>query len=106
MYAIIEDSGTQIRVSEGDVIRIDVRELAEDQQQITFDRVLAIGGDDDQAPVFGEPVIEGASVSAELVEAVRSDRVPVVKFKRRKNYRRRKSHRQNLLEVKITGISR
>ena len=45
MYAIIEDSGTQIKVSEGDVIRVDVRDLPDDAATLTFDRVLMVGGE-------------------------------------------------------------
>lgn len=104
MYAIIEDSGTQIKVSEGDLIKIAVRDLPAENPSITFDRVLLVGGGEGAAKI-GSPVLEGAKVTAELVKQDRTDRVPVVKFKRRRNYTRRKSHRQDYLQVKITGIS-
>ena len=103
MYAIIEDSGTQIMVSEGDVIKVAVRDLPPDAATVTFGRVLMIGGDLKETKV-GDPVINGAKVTADVLAEGRTKRVPVVKFKRRKNYTRRKSHRQDYLKVQITSI--
>lgn len=102
MYAIIEDSGTQIKVSEGDVIRVDLRELPENAASLTFDRVLLIGGEGE--PRIGAPVLEGAKVTADILAEDVSEKVEVVKFRRRKNYRRRVGHRQHYIQVKITGI--
>ena len=105
MYAIIEDSGTQIKVSEGDVIKVALREGIEEQVSINFDRVLLVGDETGQNPPrIGTPLLEGARVNGDILSQERTDRVPVVKFKRRKNYRRRKSHRQDYLKVKITAI--
>lgn len=105
MYAIIEDSGTQIKVSEGDVIRIDTRDLPDGGEvpSVTFDRVLLVGGENVEAKV-GQPVLEGATVTADVLNEDVSDKVEVIKFKRRKNYRRRKGHRQHYIQVKITSI--
>lgn len=103
MYAIIEDSGTQIKVSEGDEIRVAVRDVASDQATLTFDRVLLVGGDGE--PKIGEPVIAGATVTADIVGQDRTDKVPVVKFKRRKGYKRMNTHRQDYIQVRITGIN-
>jgi len=103
MYAIIEDSGSQIRVSEGDVIKIDRRELADDAATLTFDRVLYVGGDGE--PKIGAPLVEGATVEADILEEGRDKKVEVVKFKRRKDYRRRAGHRQPFIKVKVTKIS-
>lgn len=105
MYAIIEDSGTQIKVSEGDVIRIDTRDLPEGGEvpTVTFDRVLLVGGEGVEAKI-GQPVLDGAKVTADVLNEDVSDKVEVVKFKRRKNYRRRKGHRQHYIQVKITAI--
>ncbi len=104
MYAIIEDSGTQIKVSEGDVIEVDHR----DQEQgstLLFEKVLAVGdtGSDDAARV-GRPYLDGASVSAEVVEKFKTDKLHVIKFKRRKGYMRKQGHRQRFLRVKIADI--
>ncbi|WP_432797719.1 50S ribosomal protein L21 [Poriferisphaera sp. WC338] len=103
MYAIIEDSGTQIKVSEGDVIKIDKRELAEDTASITFDKVLLVGGEGEAK--IGEPVLAGASVEADVLEEGRDEKINVVKFKRRKGYKRNMGHRQSYIKVKVTKIS-
>ena len=104
MYAIIEDSGTQIKVAEGDIIKIDPRDLADDAASVTFDRVLMVGGGDDDAKI-GAPLVGGATVTADILEEGRGEKVSVVKFKRRKTYKRMKSHRQDFIKVQITGIS-
>ena len=105
MYAIIEDSGTQIKVSQGDVIEIDHRDH-DQKTTLVFDKVLAIGDahSDDPARV-GRPYVDGASVSAEVVECFKTDKLYVIKFKRRKGYRRKVGHRQDMLRVKIDSIS-
>lgn len=102
MYAIIEDSGSQIKVSEGDVIKVDLRDLPDDAVAIEFDRVMMVGGD---SPKIGEPILDGAKVTGEILAEEREDKVEIIKFRKRKNYRRRRGHRQSYLRVKITGIS-
>lgn len=102
MYAIIEDSGTQIRVGEGEVFHVDVRDLEEGQNTLEFDKVLLVGGDE---PRLGAPYVDGAKVTAEVVDRVRDDKINVIKFKRRKGYRRKHGHRQSYLKLKVTGIS-
>ncbi len=104
MYAIIEDSGTQIKVSEGDVVELDVRKYDESKPEITFDRVLA-AGDGQQAAKVGTPYLDGASVTGEILDAFRGPKVDVIKYKRRKGYRVKKGHRQPLLRVKINAIN-
>ena len=103
MYAVIEDSGTQIKVAQGDVIKIDKRELAEDAASITFDRVMLVAGDGDAK--IGEPYVAGASVSADIIEEGREKKVEIFKHKRRKDYYRHKGHRQSYIKVKVTGIN-
>ena len=102
MYAVIQDSGSQYKVSEGDVIRIDLRELDENTSTIAFDKVLMIGGEGE--PRIGAPLLDGAKVNAEVLTEVRGDKITIIKYKRRKNYRRKAGHRQRFLRVKITGI--
>ena len=105
MYAIIEDSGTQIKVSEGDVIDVDLRERADDSP-IKFERVLAIGDtSSEDAARVGMPYIDGASVTAEVIEEIKEDKIHVIKFKRRKGYKRKTGHRQSYLKVKINEIT-
>ena len=102
MYAVIEDAGTQIKVSEGDEIKVAVRETAADAATVLFDRVVMVG-DGAQAKI-GQPYVEGAKVTADILGQEQTDRIPVVKFKRRKGYMRQKTHRQDYLAVKITSI--
>ncbi len=103
MYAIIEDSGTQIKVNEGDVVEIDNRDV-EAGASITFDRVVMVS-DGDGKSTLGLPYVDGASVSAEVIEKTKGEKLDVIKFKRRKGYRRKTGHRQQYVSVKITGIS-
>ena len=104
MYAIIEDSGTQIKVAQGDVIKIDSRPLEADASSLTFNRVMYLGNPEGEATI-GQPLVEGASVTADILEEGRGDKVMVVKFRRRKTYKRVKGHRQNYIKVQITGIN-
>ena len=114
MYAIIEDSGTQIRVSEGEVIRVALRELPPDVATITFDKVLLVGdapkadAKADAAPVapakIGAPYVGGAKVTGDVLAQEKTDRVMAWRYRRRKNVLRRKGHRQSYLKVKITAI--
>lgn len=103
MYAVIEDSGTQIKVEQGDEIKIDVRELAVDAATLTFDKIMLIGGEGDAK--IGAPYVTGATVEADILEEARGDKVEIWKFRRRKNYIRHKGHRQNYLKVKVTSIN-
>ena len=104
MYAVIADSGSQIKVSEGDIIRVDLRELDGDQTTLEFDNVLLVAGDG-VAPKIGTPNVEGAKVTADVLTEVKGDKITIIKFRRRKNYRRKQGHRQRFLRVKITGIT-
>ncbi|MFT3786603.1 MAG: 50S ribosomal protein L21 [Tepidisphaeraceae bacterium] len=107
MYAIIEDSGTQFKVTPGDKIRID-RPLADhptivDGKTVTFDRVLLVGGEG--AAKIGQPVVAGATVTAEVLRSLKDKKVIVEKYNRRKRYHRKQGHRQNYVEVKISAIN-
>ncbi len=103
MYAIVEDSGTQIKVAEGDIIDIDVRDLEKDASSITFDRVLALK-DGDGSATLGTPYIDGMNVTAEIIEERLGEKIDVIKFKRRKGYKRKQGHRQKYLRVRVSGI--
>lgn len=100
MYAVVVAGGKQHRVREGDLLRVEKVE-GDVGSSVTLDRVLMIGGDD---PVFGMPVVEGASVTAEIVRQGKSRKVLVFKKKRRKNYRRMYGHRQPFTHLRVTGI--
>ena len=102
MYAVIETGGKQYRVEQGDVIDVELIERSgEESSKITFDRVLMLGGD---SPVVGKPVVEGAQVTAKVVDPVRGPKIRVFKKKRRKGYKRLNGHRQDLLRVRIDKI--
>lgn len=105
MYAIIEDSGCQIKVSPGDVVDIDPRsgEGEPEGGRITFDRVLAIGGGDAAASI-GRPYLSGASVTAAVLGDALGPKLRIVKYKRRKGYRKTIGHRQEALRVRIEAI--
>jgi large subunit ribosomal protein L21 len=104
--AIIRTGGQQYRVSEGDVLRI--ASLSGDAgQAIVFDEVLALGGDPatGSPAAIGQPLVKGATVTAQIVHHGRGEKLVVFKFRRRKRYKRKMGHRQNFTEVKITSIS-
>ncbi len=102
MYAVIESGGKQHRVNEGETLKLEKIEAATGDT-VEFDRVLMVGGGD--AVKIGTPVVEGGKVTAEVVSHGRHKKVKIVKFNRRKHYRRETGHRQWFTEVKITGIS-
>ena len=103
MYAIIEDGGKQYKVSEGDALLIELRDLAEGQSEITFDKVLMLG-EGENARV-GTPWVDGATVTAKVVEALKTPKVVGVKFRRRKGYMKKFGHRQQMLKVAIEKIN-
>ena len=102
MYAIIEDSGRQYKVQQGDAIEVDLRPVEQGQQTIEFDRVLMVGGTDQ--PKVGTPVVEGAKVVGQLAGEVKGPKLDVIKFRRRKGYRVKIGHRQRYLRVTISDI--
>ena len=102
MYAVIKTGGKQYRVKEGDTLRVE--KLGVDEgETYEFDQVLAIG--DGEELTVGSPTVEGGVVSATVKAHGRHNKIKVVKFKRRKNYLRRKGHRQHYTEVQITKIA-
>ena len=102
MYAVIASGGKQHRVQEGETLRLEKLEVATGES-IDFDQVLMVA--DGDSINIGAPVVDGAKVSAEIISHGRGDKVHIIKFKRRKHYRRQMGHRQWFTEVKITGIS-
>ena len=100
MYAVFEDGSRQYRVSEGDLVKVDFRDLAEGAG-VEFPRVLLYK--DGDALQVGQPTLAGARVTGEVVDH------PTVKhyvqhFRRRKNYRRLRGHRQWYTRVRIQSI--
>lgn len=102
MYAVIKTGGKQYRVAKDDVLTIE-RLPGDAGGKIEFKEVLLVGNGDDVK--LGAPLLDGATVTAELVKQTRGPRVIVFKKRRRKNSRRTRGHRQDLSTVRITGIS-
>ncbi len=102
MYAVIEDSGTQYKVTEGQVIDVDLRELPENAETIEFDKILLVGEGSDVK--IGMPTVEGAKVVAKVQGEIKGPKVDVVHFIRRKGHLTRKGHRQKYLRVQIEQI--
>lgn len=100
-YAVIETGGKQYRVQQGDVL--DVELLAEDAgASVEFD-ALAVSNGSELA--IGTPVVDGAKVKASVVENLRGDKIYSFKKKRRKGYRRKIGHRQELTKIKVEAIN-
>jgi len=102
MYAVIATGGKQYRVAAGDVIRVEKLDAAAGST-ITFDKVLMVGEGD--ASRVGQPFLDGETVSATVRAHGRGDKIEIIKFKRRKNYRRHMGHRQDYTEVEITSVA-
>lgn len=100
--AIIKTGGKQYRIHTGDKLRID-RIDGDAGAGVEFDQVLFVGTGDDAK--IGTPLLQGAKVTAEIVRQGKGPKLIVYKFRRRKNYRRKRGHRQHFTEVKITGIA-
>jgi large subunit ribosomal protein L21 len=105
MYAVIKTGGKQYRVARGDVIKVE-RLAGEVGQTIAFDHVLMVGSaGEDAEPRIGTPLLDGAQVTAEVLEQAKAPKVIVFKKKRRKNYRRLRGHRQLQTVLRIQDIA-
>ena len=102
MYAIIVDGGRQYRVEPGMEVDLDYRDIAQGEN-IQFEKVLAVGGDDGLK--LGAPTLEGAKVTASVLGPKQDKKLYVQKFRRRKHSKRRTGHRQRLTRVRIEEIA-
>ena len=102
MYAVIQSGGKQHRVEKGEQIKLEKIEAATGDT-VEFDQVLMVGAGSDVK--IGAPLVEGGKVTAEVVAHGRHDKIRIVKFNRRKHYRKETGHRQWYTEVKITAIA-
>lgn len=101
MYAIIKTGGKQYRVQEGDSIFVE--KLAADvDSEVVFDQVLAVVNDGDVK--VGAPVVEGAKVTAKVLEQGKQKKIRIFKYKAKSNYRKRQGHRQPFTKVEISKI--
>jgi len=103
MYAVFETGGKQFRAEPGARIRIPTLDV-EAGESVTFDRVLLTGDGESDVSV-GRPVVEGASVTAEVVRHGRDKKIIVFKRKRRKGYRKKQGHRQGFTEIRIDDVA-
>ncbi len=101
MFAVIETGGKQYKVNEGDVLFIEKLDVA-DGESVTFDKVLAISGEDFKA---GTPYVEGASVTATVIKTGKGKKIYVMKYKAKKNEKKKIGHRQFYTKVQIDKIN-
>ncbi|MEG2246687.1 MAG: 50S ribosomal protein L21 [Paraclostridium sp.] len=102
MYAIVKTGGKQYKVAEGDVIFVEKLE-ANEGDVVTLNEVLACSKDGNL--VVGSPVVEGATVSAKVVEQGKAKKVVVFKYKAKKDYRRKNGHRQAYTKLVVEKIN-
>ncbi|EIL96640.1 50S ribosomal protein L21 [Rhodanobacter thiooxydans] len=101
-YAVIKTGGKQYRVQQGDVLRVELL-TADEGATVSFDQVLLVGSG--ESVTVGVPVVAGATVSATVRKHGRADKIRIIKFRRRKHYKRQQGHRQHFTEIEITGIN-
>ena len=107
MYAIIEQGGKQYKVTEGDVIHIELADIPEKAKGVDFDKVLFVS--DGRETKIGRPYLSGAKVTAKFAgtpddAVIKGPKLYPMQFRRRKNTRRRIGHRQKYLKVTIEKI--
>jgi len=103
MYAIVNINGIQTRVEPEAVIQV-ARLAGEPGAQLTFGQVLLVADGDSIA--VGQPYVQGASLTAEVVEHFRGKKIHIFRYKRRQDYRKRRGYRDDLTRLRVTGIQR
>ncbi len=101
MFAIIETGGKQYKVNEGDIIFIEKLDVAEGET-VTFDRVMAVSANDGLK--IGTPVVEGAKVTANVLKNGKGKKIYILKYKPKKNEKKKMGHRQPYTKVQIATI--
>lgn len=104
MFAVIKTGGKQYLVNEGSVLSVEKLD-GEKGGQIVFDQVLLLAKEDGEEVKMGQPNIEGAKVTAEILEQGRSKKITVIKYKRKVRYSGKAGHRQAFTQVKILKIA-
>ncbi|MDR2931684.1 MAG: 50S ribosomal protein L21 [Oscillospiraceae bacterium] len=102
MYAIIETGGKQYRVQEGDILFVEKLDAKEDEN-ITFDKVLALGGD--KGAQVGSPTVSGAKVTAKVLKNGKAKKITVFTYRPKKGSKRKLGHRQPYTKVQIAAIT-
>lgn len=105
MYAVISTGGKQYRVQPGDIVQIEKLE-GDVGTPVQFEQVLFCSkpGAEKSEIWMGKPLLNGANVDGEIVGQGRGEKILIMKFKRRKQYRRKQGHRQNYTQVLVTGL--
>lgn len=103
MYAVIKTGGKQYKVAVGDKLKVELIP-ADIGNQITLSEVLMLV--DGENVVIGNPVVEGASVNASVVQEGRHKKVRIFKMRRRKHYQKHQGHRQYFTEIQIDAINK
>jgi len=101
MYAVIKSGARQYKVQTGETVTVE-RVQGKPGDKITFDQVLAVGG---ASPQFGSPTIKGAKVEGTIKDFTFNPKVVIFKYKRRKNYKRTRGHKQPVMTVEIGKIT-
>ncbi|ADL52449.1 50S ribosomal protein L21 [Clostridium cellulovorans] len=101
MYAVLQTGGKQYKVQEGDVLFVEKLDV-EEGSTVEFDTVLAVGKE--SGLVIGKPMVEGAKVTAKVVAQGKAKKVLVLKYKPKKDYRKKQGHRQPFTKIQIEKI--
>ena len=101
MYAVIESGGKQHRVEEGEVLQLEKLDAAAGDK-VKFDKILLVG--EGGSVKIGNPYVEGSQVEAKVLKQGRGEKIKIIKFNRRKHFKKQQGHRQSFTEVEITGI--
>ncbi|MDD3303711.1 MAG: 50S ribosomal protein L21 [Clostridia bacterium] len=103
MYAIVEISGKQYKVQEGDIVFVDRLENEEEGKKVIFDNVLLIS--DGKKVTIGQDTVKGAKVEATVIGHGKGKKIIVYKYKAKKNYRKTQGHRQPYTKIQIEKIA-
>jgi len=101
MFAVVDIAGQQFKVEENNTYYVPKLD-AELNNELTFDKVLLVS-DNDETKV-GSPSVEGVSVTAKILGHLKDDKVIVFKSKKRKSYKKKNGHRQQLTRIEVTKI--
>ena len=101
MYAVINSGGKQLKVTPGEVVRLEYLD-GKIGDPVSLEEVLLVNDNDDIQ--IGTPVVKGVKVAGTIVEQGRGDKIIIFKFKRRKMYRRKTGHRQSFTAVRVDSI--
>ncbi len=103
MYAIIETGGKQYCITPGEVLSVE-KLNAKQGEKVTFDKILLVGGKSEHPTLVGAPYLPQALAEAEVVAQTRGDKIRIIKYRRRKGYRKTQGHRQSITRLLVTKV--